>query len=58
MVNVMSDERDVRSTRQDSIDHLCGVYSVLNAAEMVIGKYQVDRKRKKKVVNEKPCSMI
>ena len=54
----MSDERDVRSTRQDSIDHLCGVYSVLNAAEVVIGEYQVDRKRKKKVVNEKPCSMI
>ena len=30
--------------RQGSIDHLCGIYSVLNATEVVVGKYVVDRK--------------
>ena len=48
MVSTMTDEKDVRPIRQGSIDHLCGVYSVLNATETVIGKYRVDRKRKKK----------
>ena len=48
MVSTMTDEKDVRPIRQGSIDHLCGIYSVLNATEVVIGKYRVDRKRKKK----------
>lgn len=48
MVNMMTDEKDVRPIRQGSIDHLCGIYSVLNATEVVIGKYRVDRKRKRK----------
>ena len=30
--------------RQGSIDHLCGIYSVLNATEIVVGKYVVDRR--------------
>lgn len=44
----MTDEKDVRPIRQGSIDHLCGIYSILNATEVVIGKYRVDRKRKRK----------
>ena len=47
MVSAMT-EKDVRPIRQGSIDHLCGVYSVLNATEVLIGKYRVDRKRKRK----------
>ena len=39
--------------RQGSIDGLCGVYSVLNATEVVIGKYRVDRKRKRKASQRK-----
>lgn len=34
--------------RQGSIDCLCGVYSVLNATEIVIGKYQNDRALKER----------
>ncbi|PTQ77397.1 hypothetical protein C8R26_10843 [Nitrosomonas oligotropha] len=30
--------------RQGSIDGLCGVYSVMNATEVVIGKFHYDRK--------------
>ena len=48
MVSTMTDEKDIRPIRQGSIDQLCGVYSVLNATEVVIGKYRVDRKRKRK----------
>lgn len=48
MVSTMTDEKDVRPIRQGSIDHLCGIYSILNATEVVIGKYRVDRKRKRK----------
>lgn len=36
------------ATRQGSIDCLCGVYSVLNATEIVIGKYQNDRALKER----------
>ena len=34
------------TTRQGSIDNLCGIYSVLNATEIVIGKFAYSRKRK------------
>lgn len=34
--------------RQGSIDGLCGVYSVMNATEVVIGKFHYDRKLKRK----------
>ncbi len=34
--------------RQGSIDGLCGVYSVMNATETVIGKFHYDRKLKRK----------
>ena len=34
--------------RQGSIDGLCGVYSVMNATEAVIGKFQYDRRLKRK----------
>lgn len=34
--------------RQGSLDCLCGIYSVMNATEIVIGNYQVDRKLPKK----------
>lgn len=34
--------------RQGSIDCLCGVYSVLNATEILIGKFKYDRKLKKR----------
>jgi len=34
--------------RQSSIDGLCGVYSVMNATEIVIGKFHYDRKLKRK----------
>lgn len=36
------------TTRQGSIDCLCGVYCVLNATEIVIGKFAYDRRRKKR----------
>ena len=49
----MTDEKDVRPIRQGSIDRLCGIYSVLNATEVVIGKYRVDRKRKRKASQRK-----
>jgi len=52
-VTEMSDEECVMPIRQGSIDHLCGVYSVLNATEVVIGKYRVDRKRKRKASQRK-----
>lgn len=40
--------------RQGSIDHLCGVYSVLNATEIVVGKYAaVDRQLKDKCSQRK-----
>lgn len=32
------------ASRQGSIDQLCGLYSVLNATEVVIGKYSYQRK--------------
>jgi len=44
----MSDEECVMPIRQSSIDHLCSVYSVMNAAEIVIGKFHYDRKLKHK----------
>ena len=34
--------------RQGSIDGLCGVYSVMNATEAVIGKFHYDRRLKRK----------
>ncbi|MBL8500738.1 MAG: hypothetical protein JNL77_09190 [Nitrosomonas sp.] len=34
--------------RQGSIDGLCGVYSVMNATEIVIGKFHYDPKLKRK----------
>ena len=34
--------------RQGSIDGLCGVYSVMNATEIVIGKFHYDRRLKHK----------
>jgi len=34
--------------RQGSIDGLCGVYSVMNATEVVIGKFHYDRRLKRK----------
>lgn len=31
--------------RQGSLDCLCGIYSVINATEIVIGKFEVDKNR-------------
>ena len=53
MVSTMTDEKDVRPIRQGSIDHLCGVYSVLNATEVVIGKFHYDRRLKRKASQRK-----
>lgn len=53
MVNAMTDEKDIRPIRQGSIDHLCGVYSVLNATEVVIGKFHYDRRLKRKASQRK-----
>lgn len=39
--------------RQGSIDQLCGVYSVMNATEAVIGKFHYDRKLKHKASQRK-----
>ena len=39
--------------RQGSIDQLCGVYSVMNANEVVIGKFHYDRKLKLKASQRK-----
>jgi|JI6StandDraft_1071083.scaffolds.fasta_scaffold448422_2 hypothetical protein len=44
----MDDEESVMPIRQGSIDGLCGVYSVMNATETVIGKFHYDRKLKRK----------
>jgi len=44
----MSDEECVMPIRQGSIDGLCGVYSVMNATEAVIGKFHYDRRLKRK----------
>ncbi len=39
--------------RQGSIDGLCGVYSVMNATEAVIGKFHYDRKLGRKASQRK-----
>lgn len=39
--------------RQGSIDGLCGVYSVMNATEAVIGKFHYDRKLRRKASQRK-----
>lgn len=39
--------------RQGSIDGLCGVYSVMNATEAVIGKFHYDRKLGRKASQKK-----
>lgn len=39
--------------RQGSIDQLCGVYSVMNATELVIGKFHYDRQLKRKASQRK-----
>ena len=44
----MSDEECVMPIRQGSIDRLYGVYSVMNATEVVIGKFHYDRRLKRK----------
>ncbi len=44
----MDDEEHIMPIRQGSIDGLCGVYSVMNATEVVIGKFHYDRKLKRK----------
>jgi len=44
----VSDEECVMPIRQGSIDGLCGVYSVMNATEVVIGKFHYDRRLKRK----------
>lgn len=44
----MDDEECIMPIRQGSIDGLCGVYSVMNATEIVIGKFHYDPKLKHK----------
>lgn len=39
--------------RQGSIDQLCGIYSVMNATEVVIGKFHYDRRLKRKASQRK-----
>ena len=39
--------------RQGSIDHLCSVYSVMNATEIIIGNFHYDRKLKRKASQRK-----
>jgi hypothetical protein len=49
----MSDEESIMPIRQGSIDGLCGVYSVMNATEAVIGKFHYDRKLGRKASQKK-----
>lgn len=49
----MDDEEHIMPIRQGSIDQLCGVYSVMNATELVIGKFHYDRQLKRKASQRK-----
>ncbi|WP_143027016.1 hypothetical protein, partial [Nitrosomonas oligotropha] len=49
----MDEEESIMPIRQGSIDGLCGVYSVMNATEAVIGKFHYDRKLGRKASQRK-----